>query len=314
MNSGSSENSMRARWGRLRRAQAARSWQFRVTLHGRIHTAALAFLALAACDRGGGGEAPPPVPKVATSPDAAARAPDPSDPWAALPPERSTIDASVRPGRALTDGELAILRPIFGASIDYTVVRILDDKFTPHQPQYTYMTPESSVYAPGVLWRDDFSVDPDPYYRAVFVHELAHVWQYQNGMDMVAAGFAAFASVQGEYQRAYPYTLTPTSDLLDFGMEQQASILEDWYLVRVHGYAPTKMQNQVAADERDALFAAVLARFIADPAYARGISAEEQLARQTAARKGEPPGPHGCGPDEEQQAEHLCDWRFERRQ
>jgi hypothetical protein len=75
------------------------------------------------------------------------------------------------------------------------------------------------------------------------------------------------------------------------------------------------MQNQVAADERDALFAAVLARFVADPTYPRGIPAEEQLARQIAARKGEPPGPHGCGPEaEDQKAEHLCNWRFEQRQ
>jgi hypothetical protein len=264
-----------------------------------MRRAVLLLVLNAACDRGA--SAPP-----------RQRAPADAAPAIVVPRPPPPVPGVHQ--RALTVAELALLRPIYRDSVDYASVRVIDDHFTPFQPDTVYMTPEGSIYAPGDLWRDDFAAaSVDPYTQAVFVHELAHVWQFQNGMDMIAEGMVALARGRGDYEKAYAYTLTPGADLLDFGMEQQASILEDRFLIAVYALAPTRMDNAAAAD-RDALYAAVLARFDVDATYARGVSAEEQMQRHIAAAKGEPPGAPGCGlPVDAQKAPHLCNWRFDDR-
>jgi hypothetical protein len=179
--------------------------------------------------------------------------------------------------RGLTAAEVALLRPIYQDGIDYPTVRVIHDQFAPFEHPDRYVTPEGSIYAPGTLWHDDFAAPTvDAYTQAAFVHEMAHVWQFQNGMNMLVELIAALAANRGDYTHAYWYTLRPDTDLLDYGMEQQASILEDWFLVRVHRIDPSRMEN-VRPDptERDALYAAILARFVADPTYARGVSADQ---------------------------------------
>jgi hypothetical protein len=221
-------------------------------------------------------------------------------------------DASPIRQRGLTGAELALLRPIFHDAVAYATVRVIDDHFGPFQKANVYMTPEGSIYAPGALWQDDYAAPTvDVYTQAVFVHEIGHVWQFQNGMDMIAEGVVALASGRGDYEKAYAYTLRPDADLLDYGMEQQASILEDWFLMAVHGLDPTRMENPRA---EATLYADVLARFTADPAYARGVSAEDQFQRHVAGAQGDPPGPPGCGiPADQQKSPHLCNWRFDDR-
>lgn len=254
--------------------------------------ALVAWLALAACDRG--------EPRPAGKP---AEPPEPAPP------------AITAKHRHLTDAEIAMVRPLFKGSVDYATVLVIDDRFTPAQPDNTYMTPEGSIYAPGDLWRDDYAARTvDPGLQAVFVHEIGHVWQYQNGMDMISEGLLAFASAEGDYEKAYPYTLAPDRDLLDYGMEQAASIFEDYFLIRNHGLPPRRLQNQVGEKHRDALYSTVLERFLADPRYVRGTSAAELLERHRAAASSAPAdAPHCDETDAEHEAKHLCGWRFEPR-
>ncbi|MCY0725611.1 hypothetical protein OVW19_28140, partial [Klebsiella pneumoniae] len=88
----------------------------------------------------------------------------------------------------------------------------------------------------------------------------------------------------GDYAKAYPYTLDGARDLTEYGIEQQASIVEDWFLMRVHGLAPGRLENPPETTKaRDALFKAVLASFLADPTYARSLSPEELLRRHASA-------------------------------
>lgn len=238
-------------------------------------------LVLAACDRQGprSDTAPPQVPEVIA-------------PAKSVPPPPLELPAPlpVVEGRFLTEGEIELLAPIFGAGVDTALVRVAPAKFVRFQDDYTYMTPSNTIYAPGDLFRDDFSAaEIDPYLQGVFVHEVAHVWQHQNGMDLIAAGLITFAGTHGDYAKAYPYTLDAARDLTEYGIEQQASIVEDWFLMQVHGLAPGRLENPPETSRaRDVLYKAVLASFLADPTYARSLSPDELLRRHASAAHREP--------------------------
>jgi hypothetical protein len=217
------------------------------------------------------------------------------------------------PNRPLTAGERTMLRPIFRDGIDYGKVRVVDGEF-PFQPSGTYMTPRGHIYAPGRLFREDFSLPSlSSGERAVFVHEMTHVWQYASGVDLVARAVAEFAKYRGAYEKAYPYRLEVGRDLVDYGMEQQASILEDYYLITVDRDGPYRMENRgLSVRERDELFAGVLRKFHADARYARALSADEIADRHGISSDREPPGPAACEESEAQHgATHMCGWRFE---
>jgi hypothetical protein len=172
------------------------------------------------------------------------------------------------PNRPLTTGERALLRPLYGNAIDYDKVRVIDNSFV-MQPEGVYVTPRGHIYAPGALFRDDFSTG-SPGDRAVFVHEIGHVWQFANGMNLLGQGLVEFVSRRGKYQEAYPYTLDASRDLSDYGMEQQASILEDYYITTVLRGEPHSLQNRgLTLEQRAALYTAVLKKFLADSCYLR---------------------------------------------
>lgn len=240
-----------------------------------------------------------PIPHDKTPEPAAAPAP---------PPPAETI---ADPHRSLTRGERALLEPLFHASLDYDKIQVIDGKF-PFQPSNVYMTPRGNIYAPGALFEADFST-ANPWRQAVFVHEITHVWQFENGMDLVAQGLSAFAKAGGAYERAYPYTLADGRDLVDYGMEQQASIVEDYYLITRFHQAPQRIENRVAPTQRDALYAAVLGKFLHDAKYARAMSAKDVADRHLASAKANPPDEaKNCeAPEANQNAQHLCGWRFQ---
>ncbi len=94
--------------------------------------------------------------------------------------------------RTLTVGEISLLSEVFGSQNtdpalgqirDYKKVRIIRGKALPGQPKNTTVTPDGNMYIPpeAPQYRDDFSApNVTGYYRAHLIHEMAHVWQYQN--------------------------------------------------------------------------------------------------------------------------------------
>ena len=59
-----------------------------------------------------------------------------------------------------------------------------------------------------------------------FIHEMAHVWQYQMKMNVLLRGTMSWAAT-------YEYSLPNYNTLADYGMEQQASILADYFYLFV---------------------------------------------------------------------------------
>jgi hypothetical protein len=258
----------------------------------------LLLFVLTACDH----SASPPTPRPAAAPPPAVAAPKPSTPAEEIP----------EPNRPLTTGERAMLKPIFRDGIDYDKVRVIHAAF-PFQQRGVYMTPRGHVYAPDYLFRDDFSARTlQGVERAVFVHEMTHVWQYANGMDLIGQGVVEFTKYRGQYEKAYPYLLEPGRDLVEYGMEQQASIVEDYYLITVDHDTPHRIVNHgISTTERDALYARVLDRFFANARYAQALSAKDVADQHAKASEGTKPGPEACKESEaEHGATHMCEWRY----
>jgi hypothetical protein len=261
----------------------------------------VALAALAACDRGSARARPATEVAPATG----------GPPVATAPGEP---DAAPAPQRPLTAGEIALVRPYFRDAIDYATVRVVHGRYNALHPDQTYMTPRGSIFAPDELFRADFAAaDVAPTLQAVFVHEMVHVWQFHSGKDLIAEGVKTFLELRGDYERAYPYRLEPGRDLLDYGMEQQASLVEDWFLIQVHGLAPARLVDGPADPAvRDAGYRAALAALLADPTYARAVSTEDVARRHREAAGAEPAGPAGCAESPEDHSQgHVCAWRFD---
>lgn len=132
--------------------------------------------------------------------------------------------------RRLTQGEISLANDVFGGSIDMTRVKIHDGKFIFFQPNDSGMTPNGQIYVSGT-YSADYAGEP-PQRQAFFIHEMVHVWQHQTGV--LAAGVIGSAIIEiigraGDYDSAYPYVLEEAKDLTEYGLEQQASIVEDYF-------------------------------------------------------------------------------------
>lgn len=172
--------------------------------------------------------------------------------------------------RPLTAGEVALARQVFGNSICYDKVGITDGKFMPFQPKGTAMAPDGNLYMYG-CYHADYSAMP-PLTQSHFIHEMAHVWQKQNGvLDPIASALKLNLTYRFNYNAAYFYTLDAARDLTSYNMEQQATIVQDYFLRAIcgHGRDTGKCQTTGGFDTTRTLYEAVLKNFLADPAYAR---------------------------------------------
>lgn len=170
-----------------------------------------------------------------------------------LPLLAALVAPSASHGRALTDGERAFLAPLFRDAVDYDAIRIVRGRAFPLQGARTIVTLGRAIYAPDPVYIADYARAAAER-RAILVHEVAHVWQYESGIAVIAGAVRAFFATGGRYSRAYRYRLAPGRDLTDYGIEQQASILEHYFLAR---------------GQEAARFAGVLKQFLADPRYPR---------------------------------------------
>jgi len=174
------------------------------------------------------------------------------------------------PRRPLTKGEIALAKTVFGDAIDYDRVTITEGQFIAFQPHGTAMAPEGNLYMYG-CYREDYA-QGDVYTQGHFIHEMTHVWQYQNKiLHPIAAAVALNLKHKFNYLASYDYTLDGAKDLLAYNMEQQASIVQD-YFVLTHGGRPGyrgHCRNAETDADKKALYKKTLANFLQNPGYAR---------------------------------------------
>ncbi|WBF45029.1 type IV secretion protein Rhs [Serratia rubidaea] len=132
--------------------------------------------------------------------------------------------------RPLTIGEVNLACSIFGRSIFYDKVRVHCDSYLPFglQSQDVAMAPNGELWFRDKLYQHDFSASyvED---KHLFIHEMTHVWQYQHGMWVRTRGLFSWAA-------EYKYRLDGKRVLKNYPMEQQASIIADYWLLKTSGY------------------------------------------------------------------------------
>ncbi|MCX8748408.1 hypothetical protein J3U75_03285 [Snodgrassella sp. B3088] len=129
--------------------------------------------------------------------------------------------------RLLTPGEMSMVTSVFKSAIVLSQVRVRDGILLPHQGKYA-ITPFGGIYWPHEYYSRDYSIEPIRR-KHFFMHEMTHVWQYQMGMQVALRG--AFSLIAN-----YEYGLKEGKLLSNYGMEQQASIIADYYALKNYGF------------------------------------------------------------------------------
>lgn len=132
--------------------------------------------------------------------------------------------------RLMTLGEIAMARQFYGDAIVYSRVWIHCDSYFPfglQHPDYV-MAPNGEIWYRKERYKDDFSLPSATLQeKHTFIHELGHVWQHQHGQWVRIRGAFSWAA-------NYFYQLD-REKLTDYPLEQQASILADYWLLHIHG-------------------------------------------------------------------------------
>lgn len=170
--------------------------------------------------------------------------------------------------RGMTAGEIAMARTVFKGSIDYGKVKIhrggLLGKPT---SSGNAMTPRGEIHFPDTPsgYKDDFSMESKSD-QVWFIHEMAHVWQYQLGYNVIWAGIRLGA--KGGYSdddqanvspayRYYPDGQDKEKTLTELNMEQQAQLISHYFgAMQLNIYDYTKRLPWLSR---------VLAKFLQNP-------------------------------------------------
>lgn len=161
------------------------------------------------------------------------------------------IDVEI--GRKLTSSETNLAKEMFGNSIEYTKVHIYDRKWAFFQGKRVAMTPNGNIYFAPDVYTKDFSL-ASASTKHFFIHEMTHVWQYQNGQAVLTRAGTSQMLIElpskvGLGNGAYTYQLDVRKDLLDYGIEQQASIVADYWAMKngLH----VELRNSIRATNRN---------------------------------------------------------------
>lgn len=129
--------------------------------------------------------------------------------------------------RLLTPGEINMVTSVFKNAIVLSQVRVRKGTLLPNQGKYA-ITPFGEIYWPQKYYSQDYSMELYSN-QHFFMHEMVHIWQYQMGMQVAIRG--AFSLMAN-----YEYGLEEGKFLSDYGMEQQASIIADYFILKNFGY------------------------------------------------------------------------------
>lgn len=135
--------------------------------------------------------------------------------------------------RRLTDGEAALAREAFGDTLRLHTVRFLpspwplDRAFVPGR----WFEREWIVW-PGRSLPADFAAAPLRL-QAVLIHELTHVWQAQQGINLLSGKIRA-----GDRPESYVYPIGVDCDWGRLNIEQQAMVVEHRFRLTRGGRAP----------------------------------------------------------------------------
>lgn len=130
--------------------------------------------------------------------------------------------------RSLTDGEIVLLKSVFGNGLNYEDIRIDEGGIAATETRRAIaITHYDIMRFPKPL--EDFSHSKTED-RAWLVHEATHVWQWQQyGTDTYEKASQLWLSEGFDYDAGYKFSLSDKFSEMSF--EAQARAIEDRYLV-----------------------------------------------------------------------------------
>lgn len=130
--------------------------------------------------------------------------------------------------RPLSESELALLSPLYASSVDFKKIRI------------KYGGPLTWIF-PGVTIGNTISFPKHAYDeqdrkdQALLVHEVCHVWQYQNfGIRYIPRSLWELLTQRDAYVIHYE----ASKSFRDYDVEEQCEIMAEYFLSGDSKYAP----------------------------------------------------------------------------
>ncbi len=136
--------------------------------------------------------------------------------------DRYLYRSAKQQSRSLTTGEIALARSVFGDSIDLDDVQL---KTAWWVLKHYAVSPNGNIYFNPADWIIDFS-DASFSKKSWLIHELTHVWQLQQGLKVVRGALI---------DRRYDYVLKTGKSFFNYGIEQQARMVQDYFIRRQRG-------------------------------------------------------------------------------
>ncbi len=131
--------------------------------------------------------------------------------------------------RSLTIGEIDMLKTLFSDSVNYSLVKIYKDKFLPFQNKNIAMSLNGNIYFDETHHQNDFSLSSNSN-KMWFIHEMTHVWQYQNGFNLIKNALKFL--LKGQYKNGEIYCYGDKCEIkpfCEFNFEQQATMIEHYF-------------------------------------------------------------------------------------
>ena len=132
------------------------------------------------------------------------------------------LKATKQRSRQLAAGEIALARSVFGDSIRLEQVQL---KTACWVLKNYAVSPNGNIYFHPADWVTDFS-QSSLGKQSWLIHELTHVWQLQQGLKVVRGAMI---------DRRYDYVLAAGKPFFNYGIEQQARMVQDYFISRQHG-------------------------------------------------------------------------------
>ena len=140
--------------------------------------------------------------------------------------------------RGLTAGERRLAEETFGGGIDAGRICLLA---IPYWRRAFVAGPSLMVWPRAGLWPDFADPATPLVVQGVFVHELTHVWQAQNGVQLLWAKLRA-----GDKASSYAYDLDSGGAFAQLNIEQQAMVVEHAFLASRGAEVPHALERYAA--------------------------------------------------------------------
>lgn len=143
--------------------------------------------------------------------------------------------------RKLNTNEIQILKSIYFEEIDYDKVKLTNQHlFSYLLKKYSGIVFDNTIVFTKKSYKEDFSINTNS--MALLVHEMCHVWQYQNlNYRWIKAGIEHIKFGKSTYS----YNIADHKKLTDFRFEQQGDIMADYFRLKQRNSPKVKIYEDL---------------------------------------------------------------------